>query len=619
MNESEQEGLTPDELLTPTRYSPADNTEGYPTSIPWISRLVGAGIRSCFQWKNILGEISRSPLLFGPMALAAAAQHNLMEAWLTGPIRTHSRIATRAGRTPDIFVEWDERTEATYALLIRRLCGRFMREGAFDTGKARETAASEEGRRFLRECMEEFTWLEHRYATLGKSRLAAMKELLKTLLMVITGKPLVGQPLPFRKGEAPSGEEFAEYLESARLRLEQLYAHDAFDIRSYSERATGSRIGCTPYETVEGSRLHAMSLRHYPLPEGISPNGKVLYLASPLINKPEIFDLAPGKSVVEGMLKEGYTLYLQDPGEPGPEESHLGLDFFGKTVHDAYIALIKARHPEMEIHAMGYCMGGTLLLPYLARRAEERLAEGKGMDIRRVALMASPMRFDDGGSGHGPMRRTIEGDYDHDLMKEMYGTVGVPSHLIEVGMNEIQPGVRYSVASGFYNRAAHPGAIDDAAPFLYWLTHGTRFPARAHRQWISDIFVGNAIEKGTYALPSSRPELDGRPVTMEILARAGLAIFDYRGDRDPISPTGSCIASEKWGLCARCNVSTTGSGLNRTIEKNIGHIFVVSRKLLAEFLGAVTTFFREEEYTSRRFLVIEGDGAEEESPQTGTK
>jgi hypothetical protein len=30
--------------------------------------------------------------------------------------------------------------------------------------------------------------------------------------------------------------------------------------------------------------------------------------------------------------------------------------------------------------------------------------------------------------------------------------------------------------TGFYERAADADAIADAAPFLYWLTHGTRFP-----------------------------------------------------------------------------------------------------------------------------------------------
>ena len=162
-------------------------------------------------------------------------------------------------------------------------------------------------------------------------------------------------------------------------------------------------------------------------------------------------------------------------------------------------------------------------------------------------------------------------------------------------MNEIQPGVRYSVVSGFFSRAALPDAIEDAAPFLYWLTHGTHFAAKAHGEWIEKIFTGNQIEKGEYSLPSSRPELDGQPVDMEALHKAGVALFDYRGRRDPISPTGSCVASELWGLAPEHhNIEKTSNSLNRTIEKHIGHIFVVSRKLLAEFLDSVIAFYNDD-------------------------
>ena len=40
------------------------------------------------------------------------------------------------------------------------------------------------------------------------------------------------------------------------------------------------------------------------------------------------------------------------------------------------------------------------------------------------------------------------------------------------------------------------------------------------------------------------------------------------------------------------NVMVTRGGLNRTIEKNIGHIFVVSRQLLSEYLQIVSEFLK---------------------------
>jgi hypothetical protein len=85
--------------------------------------------------------------------------------------------------------------------------------------------------------------------------------------------------------------------------------------------------------------------------------------------------------------------------------------------------------------------------------------------------------------------------------------------------------------------------------------------------------------------------LDGKPVNMDILKKAGVSILDYKGSRDPIAPSHSCVASEKWGQAGCGNVCFTSSPLNRTIEKNIGHIFVVSRKHLSEYLEMVSEFY----------------------------
>ncbi|MBF0202911.1 MAG: hypothetical protein HQK67_01065 [Desulfamplus sp.] len=594
--------ISPDELLAPYPYSPVDNLEGYTTHVPWKSRIVGGWIRNSLQWKNILRTVAESPELFGPFSCAAQFQKWMIEQRLTNEIYLHAKHATRAGKTPDTYAEQDDNIENAYGDMLYELCeccmtsintGSLNTISTFDRTKTQMLSSSPEGITVLKKYMHAFLQLEWKYNSLGLSRLKAMKELLLSLLIVITEKPLEKREMPFALRQKPGKPTplFSEYLEAARTRLENLYNHKAFNIRSFSETATGGKIGYCGYEVVEGSTLSVVTLRHYLLPKGVKPNGKILYMVSPLINKAEIFDLAKGKSVVQGMLEDGYTIYLQAPGDPGEEETNLGLDFYGKVVHDKYIEIIKKRHPDQEIYVMGYCMGGTLFMPYIARRAEERLSRGETMDIKKVALMATPVKFDDDTSGHGPMRQVITDDYDEILMHEMYGEVNVPPQIISVGMNEIQHGVQYNVAAGFYTRASFPGAIEDAAPFLYWLTHGTKFGSLAHRQWISNIFMENQIYNQCYCLPSSEPHLDGKPVNMDILKEAQVQIFDYRGERDPISPVGSCVSSETWGMVQDENLSQTRGGLNRTIEKNVGHIFVVSTLLLSEYLDVVKKFY----------------------------
>jgi len=569
--------------------TPVDYGDAFSNAVPWKSRLAGEQVHLLFQWREFLEALSRNPFRYGPLSFAALYQKGFIDQYLIEPLHESIRKAVRDGRNPDLFSEINAGIYREYARLLLELTGCFLTEGRFDPRKARK-AASGAGQDFLREFMTRFARLEYGYSSLGPTRLMAMKDLLKCLLVTVTEKPLDGKPLPFAKPGTESGEAFAAYLEENRVRFANLHRENAIDILEYAERATGGTIGFSPYDVVPGSAVHTVRLRHYRPPRGVSQNGKVIYIASPLINKPEIFDLATGKSVVEGMLLRGYRVYLVDYGDAGPGEAGLGLDFYGQAVHDKYLALIRQRHPGKEIMVMAYCMAGALMMPYLARRAEEHLARGEPMDVRSVALMATPVRFDDGESGHGPMRSFIRTYYDTYLMEGLFGDVNVPPQVIQQGMNEIQPGVQYTVSLGFYSRAHYPGAIADSAPFLYWLTHGTNFPALAHRQWLQRFFLDNALVEGTYVLPSSVPALDGRPVRMDALREAGVRIFDYRGTRDPIAPPGSCVASELWGTKDDGNISVTRGGLNRTIEKNVGHIFVVSKQLLAEYLELVTAF-----------------------------
>ncbi len=419
--------------------------------MPWKSKLAGGQVKSLFKYQELMKTVAGEPLLFGPWATLAGLQASLMDAYVTGPIKTQARIAVRAGRNPDIFAEMNSWIYQTYARLLYNLCSCFIKNGKFDRQGAQEISSSEEGKQLLRDQMKEFRWLELSYNSRGLTRLKAMKDLLKSILVLITEQPIEGEDMPFMKKNADGtdGMSLGAYLEEGRARVEALWRHNAFDIRDFADRFMGGKIGYLPYEVIKGSRLHTVRLRYYPLPKDINPNGKVVYIVSPMINLPEIFDLAEGKSVVEGMLKEGYHVYLVDHGDPGPAETNLGLEFYGKTVPDTYIEILQKRHPGAEIHVMGYCMAGTLMLAWLARRAEERLARKEPMDIWKIAVMASPVKFDDGESGHSAMRKLIREEYDPLLMKELFGEVNVPPQVIEAGMNEIQPGVQHTRVDGF--------------------------------------------------------------------------------------------------------------------------------------------------------------------------
>ena len=592
--------LSADALKLALMVSGADNPSHLKGARHWQSDLNGFWLKQMLKVSHTQSTLLRP---FGiPSSLFTGWVHPLVEA---------TRKAVAEGQNPDLVARDDERIDSTYAAELKALVRQFTQPvlgesgqektdqnttRAFNPETCRWACETLQGQSWLLSQLQQFRQLEWQYHSQGKTHLAALKDLLSSLFQVITSEVFSNpEDQPYRKTQ-PDGQwrdSDAEYLQACSDRLLALLEHDAFDVRRFALSSPHAVLGASQWQTVPGSELYSVKLRHYPRPEGVKANGKTLYLASPMINRCELFDLAPGKSVIEGMLKLGYDLYLVDYGNPEADQCELSLDFYGKTIHDTYLDLILERHPEQNIEVMAYCMGGTLFMPYLARRIEEAQITGKDVRIRQVVLMTSPILFDDDESGHKPMRDVIRQDYDADLMTLFFGQCNVAPQTLELGMHAIQPGVDQSVLEGFYARANFPDAVQDAAPFLKWLHSGTRFPARSHKEWISNVFIGNQIWEGEYCLSSDLPELDGKPVNMDVLNSADIALFDYCGQRDPIAPVGSCKTSERWGRRDN-NHRMVRSGLNRTIEKNIGHIFVVSHKLLDEFLDAVTDFLADE-------------------------
>ena len=70
------------------------------------------------------------------------------------------------------------------------------------------------------------------------------------------------------------------------------------------------------------------------------------------------------------------------------------------------------------------------------------------------------------------------------------------------------------------------------------------------------------------------------PANMEMLRKTGVAIFEYKGSRDVMAPAGSCVAAEAWGQTGAAS-GLKGRLRNRSIEENVGHIFLGSRRRLA--------------------------------------
>ena len=84
-------------------------------------------------------------------------------------------------------------------------------------------------------------------------------------------------------------------------------------------------VGLTPKEVV-WTLNKATLYRYVPTRPAEERHPIPLVLVYALINRPFIFDLAPGRSFVEYMVGERFDMYLLDWGAPGPEDKNTTFD-----------------------------------------------------------------------------------------------------------------------------------------------------------------------------------------------------------------------------------------------------------------------------------------------------
>ncbi|HVG51328.1 MAG TPA: class I poly(R)-hydroxyalkanoic acid synthase, partial [Xanthobacteraceae bacterium] len=147
----------------------------------------------------------------------------------------------------------------------------------------------------------------------------------------------------------------------------------------------GRNLATTPGKVIFQNELIQL-IQYAPVTEKVL--AVPLLIVPPWINKFYVLDLTPDKSLIKWCVDQGLTVFCISWVNPDTRHANKGFDDYMREGPLAAIDAIKRATGAEQVHAMGYCVGGTLLsvtLAYLSTRGE--------MPVKSATLLTTQVDF----------------------------------------------------------------------------------------------------------------------------------------------------------------------------------------------------------------------------------
>jgi polyhydroxyalkanoate synthase subunit PhaC len=281
-------------------------------------------------------------------------------------------------------------------------------------------------------------------------------------------------------------------------------------------------------------REHLFELIQY-APKTKTVHPEPVLIVPAWIMKYYILDLSPQNSLVRHLVGQGFTVFMISWRNPTAQDRDLDLaDYLAAA--DAAMAAVQAIVPGRQLHATGYCLGGTLL----AAKAAQMARDGDGR-LASLTLLATQTDHEDPGE-----LQLFISESEIAFLEDMMWDQGYLDTKQMAGAFQLLRSTDL-----IWSRYVHEYLMGRRQPMfdlMAWNADATRMPYRMHSAYLRQIFLDNELAEGKFVVGS-------RPVSIGDIA---VPIFCVATTTDHVAPWRSVYRLHHLAETAITFVLTTG-------------------------------------------------------------